>query len=262
MNEGCGRFSLEGKIIVVTGGTRRYGLCMAEGLAEAGGTVILTSRSRERAEAKAAPLRERGLDIRGMSLDQADDASIDAFVDAVVAEHGRIDVLVNSARHIPEMPAFEVDRAELDKTFTINAVGQILLTRRVILEMRKSGGGNIITIGSIYGMGGQDPNVYDNPDNNMTFDYAIMKGGMVAWARQLATMFARDGIRCNCLTLGGLTDPANPPGDFEKKYCRRTPLGRLADLDDVKGPIVFLASDASAYMTGANLVVDGGWTAW
>ena len=255
-------FSLAGKVVVVTGGTKRYGLCMVEGLAEAGGTVILTSRDRERAEEHARPLRERGLKVYGAALQQADDASIEAFVSGVIAEHERIDVLVNSARHIPAKPAFEVDRAELDKTLMINATGQILLTRRVIGEMRKSGGGNIINIGSIYGLGGQDPRVYDDPDANVSLDYAIMKGGMVAWSKQLATLFAKDNIRSNCLSLGGFQDPDNPPGDFEKHYCARTPLGRMAGVDDVKGPIVYLASDASAYMTGANLVVDGGWTAW
>ena len=262
MSQGYSMFTLDGKVIVVTGGTRRYGLCMVEGLAEAGATVILTSRDRERAEEKARPLRERELRVYGTALEQGDDASINACVDGVIAQHGRIDVLVNSARHIPAKPAFEVDRDELDKTFTINATGQILLTRRVIEGMRKSGGGNIINIGSVYGMGGQDPRVYDNPDENVSFDYAIMKGGMIAWSKQLATVFAKDNIRCNCLSLGGFKDPENPPGDFEKHYCARTPLGRMAVPDDAKGPIVFLASDASAYMTGANLVIDGGWTAW
>jgi len=262
MNQDNSLFSLDGKVVVVTGGTKRYGLCMAEGLAEAGATVILTSRDKARAEEVAHPLRERGLDAHGAQLQQGDDASIEAFVGGIIAEYGRIDVLVNSARHIPGMTAFEIDRAELDKTFTVNATGQILLTRRVIEAMRSTGGGNIINIGSIYGMGGQDPRVYDDPDRNISFDYAIMKGGMIAWTKQLATVLAKDNIRCNCLSLGGFKEPTSLPAGLEERYCERTPMGRMANTNDVKGPIVFLASNASGYMTGANLVVDGGWTAW
>ena len=262
MSQGTSLFSLDSRIVVVTGGTKRYGYSMAEGLAQAGGTVILTSRDKARAEAKAAPLRDRGLKAFGYALRQEDDASIDAFVSAVIDTYGRIDVLVNSARVTPSTTAFEIDRTELNDTFGVNLTGLILLTRRVIEEMRKTGGGSIINMGSIYGLGGQDPGVYDNPDEMISLDYAIAKGGTIAWTRQLAVVFARDNIRVNCLSLGGYKDPENPPGDFEQKYCARTPMGRMADIDDAKGPVVFLASQASSYVTGANLVVDGGWTAW
>ena len=255
-------FKLDGKIALITGGTRRYGRAMSWGLAEAGATVVLTSRSKDRAEEIAAPMRDQGLIAHGAALDQGDDASIKSCIDDVIAEHGRIDVLINSARHIPTMTATEIDRAELDRTFTVNATGQILLTRRVITEMKKTDGGSIVNIGSIFGMIGQDLRVYENPDELMSLDYAIMKGGMIAWTKQLAAVYAASNIRVNCLSLGGLQDPENPPGDFERRYAEATPLGRMAVPDDVKGVIVFLVSDASQYMTGANVVVDGGRVIW
>ena len=257
-----GVFALEGKVVIVTGGTRKYGYCFCEALAEAGGTVILTSRDKQRADATAAEFTGRGLKAFGYALEQSEDDSIEAFVRAVMRDHDRIDVLVNNARRIPQMPPNEINREELDKLFTVNAVGLILLTRRIVDEMKKTGRGNIINIGSIYGMAGQDLSIYEDPDRNMSLDYPIQKGGMIAYTKQLATCLASYRIRANCLSLGGLRETAPDDPVFLKRYCKRVPLGRMAVKEDVKGPIVFLASDASAYMTGANLVVDGGWTAW
>jgi len=257
----CGIFSLEGKVIVVTGATRRYGYYFCEGLAEAGGTLALTSRDKARADEKAEAFRSRGLEVFGYSLDLADDDSIEQLVAAVLRDHDRIDVLVNNARQVAGVRASEISRADLDKVFTVNCVGTILLTRRVVDEMKKAGGGNVINIGSIYGIGGQDPGVYDEPEASVSLDYSIQKGGAIAYTKQLAATLAGHNIRSNCLSLGGLEETA-PGGCFLERYCKRTPLGRMAVGEDVKGPIVFLASDASAYVTGANLVVDGGWTAW
>ena len=258
----CDIFSLEGKVIVVTGGTKKYGRAFGVALAEAGGTVIVTSREKPRADAAAKELCDRGGRAHGYVLDQADDDSIEALVSDVIRDHGRIDVLVNNARRIPEMTAPEISREELDRLFAVNAVGLILVTRRVVEEMKKGGGGNIINIGSIYGMGGQDLSIYEHPDRNMSLDYPIQKGGMIAYTKQLATCLARYKIRANCLSLGGLRETAPDDPVFLEQYCKRVPLGRMAVPEDVRGPMVFLASDASAYMTGANVVVDGGWTAW
>ncbi len=254
-------FSLEGKVVVVTGGTKRYGYHFCEALAEAGGTLVLTSRDQKRADETAERLKNKGLSAFGYSLQLADDESIEEFVSAVIQDHGNIDVLVNSARTIPQTPANEINREELDKVFTINCAGLILLVRRVVEEMKKAGGGNIINIGSIYGMGGQDPSIYREPEGNISLDYPITKGGTAIYTKQLATTLAQYNIRANCLVLGGFGEPAHD-SYFVERYNKRTPLGRMATGEDVKGPIVFLASEASAYMTGANLVVDGGWTAW
>ena len=257
-----GRFSLADKVIVVTGGSKKYGYHFCDALTDAGATVIVTSREKSRAEETAAMFTAQGRKCFGFPLHQGDDDSIEEFVCSVIRDHQRVDVLVNNARSIPAMPASEINRRELDKVFTINAVGLILLTRRVVDEMKKTGGGNIINIGSIYGMGGQDLSIYEDPDDNMSLDYPIQKGGVIAYTKQLATCLARFNIRANCLSLGGLDEGAPTDSTFRRRYLERTPMGRMAVGEDVKGPIIFLASDASAYVTGANLVVDGGWTAW
>ena len=108
----------------------------------------------------------------------------------------------------------------------------------------------------------QDLSIYEDPEDKRSWDYPLQKGGMIAFTRQLASCLARHNIRSNCLSLGGLRKTAPDDAVFLNAYCKRTPLGRMAEPEDVRGPIVFLASDASAYVTGANLVVDGGWTAW
>ena len=262
MNKDSELFSLEGKVIGVTGGTRKYGYHMCVGLATAGATVILTSREKARAEETANEIGRKGGRVLGYELRLEDDKSIEKFIADVIADHGKIDVLVNNARRIPQMAATDINREELDLLFTVNCSGVILLVRGVVEEMKKKSGGNIINIGSIYGMVGQDLSIYDEPEKNYCWDYAFQKGGMIAYTKQVATVLARFNIRCNCLTLAGLLETAPDDPVFMERYCKKTPLGCMADADDVKGPIVFLASDASKYMTGANLVLDGGWTAW
>ncbi len=152
-------------------------------------------------------------------------------------------------------------REKLEASFATNLLGLMLITHRVIEEMKKAGEGNIINIGSIYGAGGQYRSIYDDPDANISMDYPAQKGGLLTYTKQLATTFGKDNIRANCLSLGGVETLAHAP-DFVKLYNERTPLGRMARAQDVYGPIVFLASDASVYMIGANLMIDGGWTVW
>ncbi len=255
-------FSLEGKVIVVTGGTRRYGFHMCDGLAAAGATVILTSREKARAEEVAKEIASSGGRVLGYELRLEDDKSIEKFIGDVITDHGKIDVLVNNARRTPQMTAPDINRQELDLLFTINCTGVILLVRGVAEEMKKAGGGNIINIGSIYGMVGQNLSIYDEPEKNYNWDYPMQKGGMIAYTKQVATVLARFNIRCNCLSPGGLRETAPDDPVFLEEYNKKTPLGRMAEADDVKGPIVFLASDASRYITGVNLLLDGGWTAW
>ena len=261
MNKDGGIFSLKDKVIIVTGGTGRYGYHFCEALAEAGGTVILTSRDKQRAEKKAEILTEKGLKVFGYRLDLSKDDSIDEFVTKVIREHKKIDVLVNNARVIVPEPYYKMTRENFEESFATNTVGLIILTRRVVEEMKKTGRGNIINISSIYGIVGQNLSIYEDPEASISLDYPIQKGGMIAYTKQLATVLGQHNIRANCLSLGGIEAPSLDP-DFVERYSKHLPLGRMARGEDVFGPIVFLASDSSVYMTGANLVVDGGWTAW
>lgn len=263
MDKNSDLFSLEGKVVIITGGTRKYGHHFSEALAEAGATVVITSRDKKRAEETAEKFTSRGLKAFGYSLELMQDDSINEFVDSVIKNHEKIDVLINNARHIPQMQHDVINRKELDDSFTVNSVGLILLTRRVVEEMKKVGQGNIINISSIYGMVGQDISIYDDPEPNIILDYPIQKGGLIAYTKQLAAILGRHNIRCNCLTPGGLRETVpDSYSSFIERYNKRVPLGRMAVGKDCKGPIVFLASDASSYVTGHNLIVDGGWTAW
>jgi len=242
-------FSLEDKVVVVTGGTRRYGYYFCQALGQAGATVVLTSRDQSRADDTAGELTDMGLKAFGYSLQLADDSSIEAFVDAVIEVHGRIDVLVNNARTVPGMPASELTHEELDRVFSINLTGMILLTRRVVEEMKQASGGNIINIGSIYGMVGQNLSIYKEPATSFSLDYPIIKGGIIAYTKQLATILAEHNIRANCLSLGGLRETIPDDDYFLPRYNERVPMGRMATGEDVAGPMVFLASDASGYVT-------------
>jgi len=262
MTDTWGPFSLDEKIVVVTGGTRRYGYYFCQALSQAGATVVLTSRDQGRADETAREISQQGSEVHGYSLELEDSGSIDRFVDAVVADHGGIDVLVNNARTMAGMTTSEITQQELDRLFRVNVVGTFLLTRRVVEEMKQASGGNIINIGSIYGLVGQQPRIYADPEASLSYTYCIFKGGMVTYSRQLATTLAEHNIRANCLSLGGLRETSVDESHFLPHYEERVPLGRMAIGEDVAGPIVFLASDASAYVTGTNLVVDGGWTAW
>jgi len=212
MNDDRELFSLEDKVVVVTGGTQRYGYYFCRALGQAGATVVLTSRDQGRADDTAREFTDMGLKAFGYSLQLSDDGSIEAFVDAVIADHDRIDVLVNNARTISEMSANELTREELDRVFTINLTGVILLTRRIVEEMKQAGGGNIINIGSIYGIVGQNPSIYREPQASLSLDYPIFKGGILAYTKQLATTLAQHNIRANCLSLGGLRETA--PDDY------------------------------------------------
>ncbi|HID95199.1 MAG TPA: SDR family oxidoreductase [Candidatus Latescibacteria bacterium] len=251
-------FSLDGKVALVTGGAGLVGSSVSEALAEAGAVVIIASRDIKKCQAKAGELRKQGLRVRAEQLDITDERSVSDFKGRIVSEWGRIDILANNAVSRP-MKRFDSPIEDWESSMKVNSTGLFLCTRIFISQMMKQNQGNIINISSIYGMVGPDFRIYDGTDMDMPPDYAFHKGGLINFTRYLATRFAPH-IRVNCISLGGLF--ADQPTKFVESYNRRVPLGRMAKGDDLKGAVVFLASDASAYVTGHNLVVDGGWTAW
>lgn len=253
------RFRLDGKVVVLTGGTGLYGLPFARALAEAGAQVVLTSRHLDAARDAAEGLVADGLDASGLRLDLADPESIAAFRDSAIGAHGRIDVLVNNAVHRQGAGTFETTADDWDATAAVNSRGTFLLTQAVAAEMRGAGGGSIVNIGSIYGIVAPDFPVYEGTDITSPVFYSYDKAGMIGLTRYLASALGRDGIRVNCLCPGGLYSGQDPA--FVAAYAARVPLGRMAGDDDVTAALVFLASDAAAYVTGVVLPVDGGWTA-
>lgn len=253
-------FSLKGKVALVTGGAGLYGQQIVRGLAEAGATVFIASRSIEPLEAVARELTDEGWNVTALSYDQGDTGSIMKLRDDIVARAGWVDCLVNNA--VYRSPgAMDITREEWQKNMNINAAGLMDITRAFGEVMMKQKGGSIINIGSIYGMVGYDAWLYEDMSfDGLAPDYYYTKGGMVNLTRFMAGYYGKHNIRVNCVAPGGLKSERTDEA-FVKKYSKKTFLGRMACDTDLAGCIVFLASDASAYVTGANIPVDGGLTA-
>lgn len=255
-------FSLKGKVALVTGGAGNYGRQMVEALAEAGATVWTASRSLEKNQAFAAELQKQGLDVRAAAYDQTDEGSMQALLNLILEESGKIDILVNNSVLRCPKSAYPTLADSLNHSFVANATGIILMCHIFGDQMAKQGGGSIINIGSYMGMLGCNDTLYEGCPQMASVganSYFFHKGGMHNYTRYVASQYGPKNVRCNCLSLGGLFN--NQPEPFIEQYSKATFLGRLAGGDDIKGIIVYLASDASAYMTGAVLPVDGGYSA-
>ena len=254
------KFSLKGYTAVVTGGAGpKFGSSISEALAEAGATVIVASRNLDKTREFVAELKDRNHTAYAEQLDITDIDSIEALKQRLTKRFDRIDILVNSAVVAPgggfdeQTPQCWVSSAQG------NMVGLFALCKAFVPTMVKQKKGSIINISSIYGVVANDPSLYAGTDMKQPPDYTFVKGGMINFTRYLAAYYGRKGIRANCICPGGFLD--NQPAPFLRRYEQRVPLGRMLNNDDLKGAVVFLASDASRYVTGATLMVDGGWTA-
>ena len=261
-------FNLERKTAIVTGAARNLGYDMALALAEAGATVAVTSRrlesARESAEAITAATGRRTLPLR---LDVCSEAEEGTMVEAALAEFGRIDILVNNAGNVvstPESAPFEKRTLEdWQHTIDVNLTGVFLCSKHVVAKaMKPAKSGVIINIGSTAGIVGKDRRIYCGTEiGGATLDYHAAKGGVVNMTRDMAVYLAPDGIRVNCISPGGFWRGHSET--FTRQYSAGVPMGRMGeDGKELKGAVVFLASEASSYVTGHNLVVDGGLTAW
>ena len=254
-------FDLTGKVAVVTGGAGLYGRQIVAALAEAKAKVYMASRNLEALEKVASEHRADGYDVTALKLDLSDEKSILSLRDKISKQNKRVDVLVNNAVLRPMKKGYHDDASLFAKSMQVNATGLFIITRAIGDVMGEQQGGSIINIGSIQGMIGPDATIYKNTDMNGWYpDYFFHKGGMINFTRFIASYYGSKCVRCNCIAPGGfLTDKM--PEAFVKQYSNRTFLGRLANDTDLKGIIVFLASDASQYITGTNIHVDGGYTA-
>lgn len=256
-------FDLTGKCAMVTGASGHLGLAIARGLAEAGATVIATSRTAETAEGVAKELPcDGGQQHVGVALDHLDPASIESAFATAVSAIGDINILINNA-HQPTRQTWSDATAEGIADQLANATGYFLLARLLrnhAVERRR--GASVILLGSMYGLVSSYPLVYEGLGPSNPVAYQMLKGGIVQLARHLAVHWATDGVRVNTLSPGPFPDKQSLHPEFEKRLTSRTPLQRLGSPHELKGAAVFLASDASSFVTGHNLVVDGGWTAW
>ncbi len=251
-------FSLAGKIVLLTGGAGLYGRGLAASLAEAGATLILASRNLEALEAVAHAETARGHTVHARSLDQGDEASIFWLRDRVLQEFGRLDGLVNNAVARP-MSSPDAPLADWAESMRTNATGFFALTRAWGEAMAERGSGSIVNIGSIQGMVGPDLSLYEGLNMQAIPDYFFHKAGMVNLSRFFAAQYGPRGVRVNCVSPGGFY--SGQPATFVERYSAATYLRRMADRNDLGGPVVFLLSDAARYVTAVNLPVDGGYTA-
>lgn len=259
-------FSLEGRVAIVTGGRGLYGAAICEGLCEMGATVIVASRNGEKCEEFAETLRQRGHSAFGMALDLSDDDSVNALPKAVFDRFGRIDILVNNAVDRRNMTSLaDATRQKLQDSASTNLNGQILLSQAVLRYMIPAEKGSIINISSMRGLDSPHFPFYPESMGDQPVNYTTEKWAMVGLTKYMAGRYGKHHIRVNCIAPGGFNpgladDPERKV--FVDTYIANTPLGCWASFDDIKGPVAFLASDAAAYVTGATLVMDGGWTIW
>jgi len=268
-------FDVSGRTIVVTGGAGLLGREYGRALVAAGASVVLADINHDQVTALAADLAGQPGTAIGVGVDVTSEVSVAELVRKTLDAFGRIDGLVNNAAI---NPAFASDRtADYDlpferysldlwnRTLAVNLTGMFLCAREVAPTMLAQRRGVIVNVSSTYGLVGPDQRLYEaeRPGERRGYkpvDYSVTKSGVLGFTRYLAAYWAGTGVRVNSLTPGGVL--SDQPEDFVRRYSARTPLGRMADRDEYSAVLLFLLSDASSYMTGSNLVVDGGWTAW
>ena len=253
-------FRLDGRIALVTGGAGIVGKHISSGLAEAGATVVIASRDLVQGQSHARELQSQGLSIEAETCDFSVEESISQLRERLQSRYGRLDILINNAVARAGKDLDETTAADWDTAMRLNSTG-LFLTCKILAEVMKAGGrGSIVNISSIYGMVGPDFSIYQETPVHNSASYSFAKGGMINFTRYLASYLAPSGIRVNCLSPGGF-QTQDTPARFVENYSRRTLLGRMATGQDIQGAAIFLASDASRYITGQNIAVDGGWTA-
>jgi NAD(P)-dependent dehydrogenase (short-subunit alcohol dehydrogenase family) len=255
-------FDLSGRVALITGASGHLGRSMSAALAEAGARVVVASRQREAGEKIAASLAgaQKGCHL-SVVMDHMDESSIQHGFDEAVAVAGKIQILVCNGHEALAADWTSVTAAQFTRQLQ-NATGYFLLARKMRDHAANQAvGASVIVVGSMYGVVGSYPEVYEgiNPANPVA--YQVLKGGLAQMVRHLAVYWARDGVRVNCLSPGPFPAPSAPAALVERLESR-SPMSRIGKPHELKGALVFLASDASSYVTGQNLLIDGGWTAW
>ncbi len=255
-------FDLTGRVALITGGSGHLGQAFSNALAEAGATVVIGSRDRGRAQGIADALpAPGGAKHKAVELDHLDEASLNAGFDDAVRQASQIDILINNGQQGHPLDLTNVTAEAFTKDLS-NATGYFLLARRMRDHVVQRGAaGAIVMIGSMYGVVGSYPDAYDGVCAASPVQYHTLKGGIVHMTRHLAVYWAKDKVRVNCLSPGPFPNE-KAPAEMVKRLIQKSPSGRMGVPHEVKGPLLLLVSDAGSYVTGQNLLVDGGWTAW
>lgn len=255
-------FDLTGRVALVTGGCGHLGSAMCRALAEAGASVIATSRTAERARDFAEGLPRSGVARHhGIALDHMRPDSLQPSFQEALSLAGRVDILVNNGAEVVAADWTNITAEQFTRHLS-NTTGMFVLSKLVrdfAVEHRSPA--SIIQIGSMYGVVGSYPDAYAGVCAASPVAYHALKGGIVQMTRHLGVYWAKDQVRVNCLSPGPFPG-STAPAEMVERLKAKTPMGRMGEPHELKGLVVFLASDASSYMTGQNLLVDGGWTAW
>jgi len=277
------KFSLKDKTAIITGGTGLLGSVYTHSLLSLGASVIVIDKKIDKTKFIKNLVKEYNLTkeiinkIKFVKCDITNKKQIDKSFKKIRSNLKNLKVLINNASLVKQVgnddlrdtykPFLQMKQKDWEDFFSVDLTGTLLVTQKCIPFLRKNGGGSIINISSTYGILSPDQRIYESLSHKNSkqkiekpIGYSISKSGVLNMTRFLATKFAEDKIRVNTLTLGGVY--ANNPKSFVKSYSDKTPLRRMADKNEYAGPIIFLATDASSYMTGSNLVVDGGWSTW
>ena len=252
-------FSLKNKIAVVTGGAGLIGKKVSLGLAKAGAKVYIADID----EKNSKKIVKQDKKMQWISLDITNQDSVIKCIKDIIRKDKKIDIWVNCA--YPRTGDWSVKFEDIKyeswkKNIDMHMNGYFLCSQEVAKQMKKQKMGSIINFSSIYGMVGPDFSIYEKTNTTMPAAYSAIKGGIITFTKYMATYHAKNGIRVNAICPGGIYD--NQPQSFVKKYEQKTPMGRMGKPEDIVGSVIFLASDASSYITGHVLTVDGGWTAW
>ena len=255
------------RVALITGGGGHIGAAMCEALAELGAAIVVLDVGQESCMAVARRIHETyGVETLPLVIDLTDEKAVRSVPETALDRFGRLDILVNCAALVGTSelkgwgaPFLEQSADTWRLALEVNLTAPFVLVQACAEAMAASGHGSVINVGSIYGMVGPDIRLYGNTTMGNPAAYAASKGGLLQLTRWLATVLAPD-VRVNAITPGGVW--RNQPEVFNERYIARTPLRRMAAEEDLKGAVAYLASDLSAYVTGHNLVVDGGWTVW
>ena len=258
-------FNLSNKVIILTGASGLLGTEYAHGLSQAGANVVLADLNFDKCKKLSLNLNKK-YDVNSLpiKLDVTKINSINTMIKAVIKKFSKIDILINNAIFSEAgYTKIKFENYDLDiwkKGLNVNLSGIFLCCQQIGKIMKKQKNGNIINISSIYGIGAPDQRIYGNTKIIKSALYSVTKSGVLNFTRYLASYWRQDGIRVNTLSLGGVEENQNII--FKKNYSNKTMIGRMAKKDEYIGALIFLSSNASSYMTGSNLVIDGGWTAW
>ena len=258
---------LSGRVALVTGGAGNIGRAISEGLAEAGANIVLVDINKESLKQAALQIKSKySVEVLQLLVNMENATEIETVAGAVEQEFGRLDIIVNNAAFVGDSGlsgwATEFQNQEAGtwrRALEVNLTAPFILVQSCAYLLKQRNSSSVINVGSIYGILGPDMSLYENTTMGNPAAYAASKGGLNQLTRWLSAVMAPN-VRINTLTPGGVS--RNQPISFSEKYIERTPLKRMAVEEDFKGAVIYLASDLSLYVTGQNLIVDGGWSVW